>query len=113
MSTGYFNKQPASRPVVYQNLTLAGPPVLMCTAKFSNGTQQIRVLSSIPGWMSIDQTTSATGITSASVVTTAPGGLFLPAATFTGEYFAVTPGQLLTFCSTGTSSGNLSVTEMA
>ena len=113
MSTGYFNKQPASRPVVYQNLTLAAPPVLQCTAKFSNGTQQIRVLSSIAGWASIDQTTSATGITSASIVTTAPGGFFLPAATFTGEYFAVTPGQLFTFCSTGVSSGNISITEMA
>ena len=109
-----FSKQPASRPTIYQNLTSPNPTATVCSAKFSNGTQQIRVITSLAGWFSIDQSTSVTGVSSTTVATSSPGGTFIPAATFTGEYFTVTPGQLLTFCTTTAgSSGYVSVTEMA
>lgn len=114
MSIGW-DKQPSSRVNVAQNitwLTTAGPNPgpIVCTSKFSNGTQQIRVISQIAGWVSIDQSTSSTLVTSANIPAT---GMFVPASTVGGEYFAVTPGQLLTFCSTGTTTGVISVTEMA
>ena len=114
-SGGGFDKQPASRPLIYQNVTwfttggAIGPKV--CSAPFTSGTQHIRVLSSIAGWVSIDQTTSVTAVSSTTLGSTT-GGFFIPAATFTGEYFTVTPGQLLTFASTGTTTGIVSVTEM-
>jgi len=111
-SGGGFDKQPASRPLIYQNVTMPTPIQTVCSAKFSNSTQHIRVLSQISGWVSIDQSTSTTAVTSATIVTTVGAGFFIPAATFTGEYFTVTPGQLLTFCTTGLTTGVISVTEM-
>ena len=112
-SGGGFDKQPASRPVIYQNVTVVSPIQTVCSRPFSNGTQHIRVLSSVSGWVSIDQSTSTTAVTSATIITTVGAGLFIPAATFTGEYFTVTPGQLLTFCTTGVTTGIVSVTEMS
>lgn len=105
-----FDKQPASRCNIYQNLTAVSPIQTVCSAPFGKATQQIRVLSSIAGWVSIDQSTSTTIVTS----TTIPGaGFFIPASTVQGEYFTVTPGQILTFCTTGLTTGYISVTEMA
>ena len=109
-----FDKQPASRPNVYQNMFNVGgasPSTTIYSAKFAVATQQIRVISSLAGWASIDQTTSVTAVSSTTLGSTT-GGFFIPAATFTGEYFTVTPGQLLTFASTGTTTGIVSITEM-
>jgi hypothetical protein len=107
-----FDKQPASRPVVYQNITWlttgGAPGPKVCSAPFGVATQHIRVFSSISGWMSIDQSTSTTQATTGTI----PSGVFIPASTTTGEYFTVTPGQLLTFFSTGTTTGYVSITEM-
>ena len=105
-----FDKQPASRPYVYQNITAPAAGAIVCTNKFGSSTQHIRILSTLAGWVSIDQSTSATLVTSANI----PGtGMFIPASTVGGEYFTVTPGQLLTFCSTSGTSGYVCVTEMA
>ena len=120
MSSG-FDKQPASRPITYQNITYTGgasPSTTVYSAKFGVATQQVRVFSSLAGWCSIDQSTLtvATATQSAATVgsTNIPGtGMFIPASTVTGEYFTVTPGQLFTFASTSTSSGYVSITEMA
>jgi len=115
-----FDKQPASRPVIYQNLTYTGgasPSTTVYSSKFSNGTQHIRVISTLAGWCSIDQSTVAasTSVQSATVGSTniPATGMSLPASQVGGEYFIVTPGQLFTFASTSTSSGYVSVTEMA
>lgn len=109
MSTG-FDKQPSSRPVTYQNLSFAaGPAPAQSTSAFGKATQQIRVMATIAGWFSIDQP-GATTVTSNNI----PGtGVFLPASTAVAEYYMVTPGQVLTFCSTGASSGYISITEVA
>jgi len=108
-----FDKQSASRPNIYQNITWlttgGAPGPKVCSAPFSASTQQIRVFSSIAGWMSIDQSTSTTVATTGTI----PSGLFIPTSTVNGEYFIVTPGQILTFFSTGTTTGYVSVTEMA
>ena len=115
-----FDKQGASRPHIYQviqyNSASAG------TTKFGAGTQQIRVMSQVGGWGTINDTTND------SVIATSAGGVGMfitgistgyPAAVtaVTGspypEYFAVTPGQIFFFSSTTTSTGAISITEMA
>jgi hypothetical protein len=107
-----FDKQPASRANVYQNITYAGGtgggPTVVSTF-FHASTQQIRVISTLAGFVSIDQSTSATAVTSANM----PSGMIIPASTVGGEYFVVTPGQFLSYCSTSTSSAYISITEVA
>jgi hypothetical protein len=115
-----FDKQPASRPNIYQNMSNAGgasPSTTIYSSKFSAGTQHIRVISTIAGWCSIDQSTVAASTSALSATvgsTNIPAtGMAIPASTVGGEYFIVTPGQLFTFASTSTSSGYVSITEMA
>jgi hypothetical protein len=108
-----FEKQPASRANVYQNLSYvggaSGGPTVLSTF-FGKATQQIRVISSLAGWASIDQSTSSTLVSSTSIPA---AGFQIPASQVGGEYFICTPGQFLSFCSTSTSSGYISITEMA
>ncbi len=111
-----WDKQPASRPNVFQ--------VLQCNAAtifstfFKAGTQQIRVCAQINGWGSIDQTTGSIGVSSAGGTgmvitggTTSANSVNYTAPGF--EYFTVSPGQFFSFASTSTSTGAISVTEMA
>src|SRR6516225_7197617 len=106
-----FEKQPASRANIYQNITYAGGagggPTVFST-NFHPSTQHVRVISSLAGWVSIDQSTSSTIVTSGSIPA---AGMQIPASTVGGEYFVVTPGQILSYCSTSTSSGYISLTE--
>ena len=107
-----FDKQPASRPWLYQTINYAGGAgggPIVCTAPFSKSTQHIRAISQLAGYVSIDQSTSATLVTSSTI----PNGMMIPASTVGGEYFTVTPGQIFTFCSTSTSSAAITITEMA
>lgn len=109
---GGFDKQPASRPIVYRQLAYVGGAsggATVWTTGFQSGTQHVRVISSLAGYTAIEQSTSSLIISSGSL----PVGMLLPASTVGGEYFIVTPGQFLSFCSTSTSSGNLTITEMA
>ena len=108
MATG-FHKEPSSRPIIYQSILLSTPGKTNVSAPFSNGTQHIRVISQVAGYISIDQSTSATLVTSTAV----PNGIFVPASVAVAEYFIVTPGQFLTFASTGATTGAISITEMA
>ena len=107
MGTG-FGKEPSSRPIVYQSVLLSTPGKINVTAKFSPSTQHILVMSQVTGYVSIDQSTSATLVTSTAV----PNGFLISASAGTAEYFTVTPGQFLTFCTTGATTGAISVTEM-
>jgi hypothetical protein len=107
-----FDKQPASRFNKFQTLVYTGGAsggATVISTFFANSTQHIRVISSVAGYISIDQSTSSTIVTSANM----PSGALLPASTVGGEYFIVTPGQFLSYCSTSTSSANISCTEMA
>jgi hypothetical protein len=103
--SNYYGKQPSSRLNKAQTLTWTGTGTLVST-NFANETFQIRITSQLAGWIAIDNL--------GTVPTTAGGnGSYFP-ATATPEYFTVTPGQLFSFSSTTTSSGQLiSCTEMA
>jgi hypothetical protein len=68
---------------------------------FGSQTRQVRLASTLALWITIDST---------AVVTANSAAALIPANT--PEYFAVTPGQVLNFTSTSTSTGYVSLTEM-
>ena len=120
---GGYDKQAASRPITYQVLQYNSATVF--TNKFGPATQQIRVMSQIGGWGTVNDTTAGSGT---GTVASSAGGIgmiitglttgYPGAATALGgspypEYFAVTPGQVFIFSSTSTSTGACSVTEMS
>jgi len=107
---GYYGKATASRIIKAQVLAWAGTGTSQSTT-FATETNQVRVISQINGWISIDN--SGTAITTASNAFT--GGVYIAANTANGDYFTVTPGQILTFTSstTGTTGSDIvSVAEM-
>ncbi len=111
-----WDKQPASRPNVYQVLQCASATVI--STFFKAGTQQIRVCAQINGWGSVDQTTGSVGVSSSggTGMLVTGGTTSANSSVYTGggfEYFTVSPGQFFSFSSTSTSSGAISVTEMA
>ena len=99
-----FGKQTSSRILRGQALAWAGTATSDSTP-FLPGTLQIRVISQINGWVSIGTTMSTA---------TFAGGTFIAANTANGDYFTVTPGQILTFTSstTGTTGTIISCSEM-
>ncbi len=119
MASG-FDKQAASRPNIYQVLQYNSATAI--SAKFSPGTQHIRVMAQVGGWGTINNTTSETVIASSAggvgmiitgLTTGYPAGATAVAGSPYPEYFAVTPGQIFIFSSTSTSTGAITVTEMA
>src|SRR5262245_2236192 len=70
------------------------------TTPVGSQTYQIRVQSTLPIWAVVGSTTA-----------TANSGALVPANS--PEYFITTPGQVFSFISTSTSSGYVSLTEMA
>jgi hypothetical protein len=71
------------------------------TTPFGSQTRQVRITSTLALWATIDST---------AVVTANSAAALIPANV--PEYFAVTPGQVLNFISTSTSTGYVSLTEM-
>jgi hypothetical protein len=98
-----FEKQHGSRENVDQVLAYLGGGATVASNKFGTATQQIRVVTEVQGWLSIGASTT---------VTVGTNGMKI-APNVEGEYFTVTPGQLAAFNSTSTSTGYVSVTEMA
>jgi hypothetical protein len=72
------------------------------TTGFAAQTYQVRVVATLPIWLTVD---GAATVTANSSATYLPSGV--------PEYFAVTPGQVLNFISTSTSTGYVSITEMS
>ena len=112
----YWQKQPGSRPITYQVLQYASATIW--STKFGPNINQIRVASQIGGWGTVNNTTAD------SVVPTSGGGVgmiinglstgaTLSAGNAQPEYFDVSAGQIFMFSSTSTSTGAVSVTEMA
>lgn len=99
-----FEKQHSSRPIKYQVLAYTGSASVPST-NFSSETFQIRVVSDIAGWFVIGD---GTGVSA-----TAQSGSAKINAGTDEEFWTVTPGQMCAFNSTSTSSGCVSVTEMA
>jgi hypothetical protein len=98
-----FEKQHGSRENIDQVLAYLGGGATVASNKFGTATQQIRVVSEIQGWLSIGSSTT---------VTVGSNGMKI-APNVNGEYFTTTPGQIAAFNSTSTSTGCVSVTEMA
>jgi len=100
-------KQSSSKPVRYQVLQYNSATCF--SSSFATGVQQIRVMSQLAGWGTINQSTAD------SIIASSAGGVgfVVPAATSGGEYFTVQPGQIFVFSSTSTSTGACSVTEMS
>ncbi len=103
----YQFKQSSSKPVRYQVLQYNSATTF--STSFGAGVQQIRVISQLAGWGTINQSTAD------SIIASSAGGvgLIIPAAASGGEYFTVQQGQIFTFSSTSTSTGACSVTEMS
>lgn len=107
---GYIDKAPASRINKAQTLAWTGSGTSVTTS-FQNEIFHVRVISQIAGWIAIEPFATAGTVMSTS---TFVGGTYIAANTANGDYFAASPGQVLTFTSTTTSSGNntISVSEM-
>lgn len=106
---GYVDKAPASRINKAQTLAWAGTGTVASTS-FQAQISHVRIISQINGWIAIEPAATAGTVMSTS---TFVGGTFIAANTANGDYFAVTQGEVLTFTSTTTSSGNIiSVSEM-
>jgi hypothetical protein len=72
------------------------------TTPFGSQTRQVRLASTLALCVTLDST---------AVVTANNASALVPANV--PEYFAVTPGQVLNFISTSTSTGYVSLTEMS
>jgi hypothetical protein len=99
----FWKAQPSSklgRSIVTQVATVQ-TNASVTTTNFGSQTYQVRIVSSLPIWATIDTTATVTAQSSAT---------WIPANT--PEYFAVTHGQHLNFISTSTSTGYVVLTEM-
>ena len=100
---GFYSKQPASRlgRSIVTQIATAQTNATLFTTPFSSQTRQIRISSTLSLWATIDSTAVVTANSSAS---------FIPANV--PEYFTVSPGQVLNFISTSTSTGYVVCAEM-
>ena len=99
----FQNVQPASklgRSIVTQIAT-AQTNATQFTTPFGSQTRQVRINSTLALWIILDSTAVVTANSASALVS--PN---VP------EYFAVTPGQVLNFISTSTSTGYVVLTEM-
>ena len=106
----YLPKTSSSRLNVTQILNWTGTGVAKSSA-FASETFQIRVIAQTAGYIGVVNTTAE-----AQTPTTAAGsGMFVAANTASGDYLTVTPGQILCYASTTTSTGSpiVSVAEFA
>ena len=98
-----YEKQHSSRQNITQVLAFLGSGATVASTNFGPSTQQVRVVSEVQGWISIGASTTVTVGTNGSKI----------AANVDAEFWTVTPGQLAAFNSTSTSTGFISITEMA
>lgn len=100
----YWNKQTASRlgRSIVTQIATAQTNATQFTTPFGSQTYQVRINSTLALWVTIDSTAVVTANSSAALV---PANI--------PEYFTVTPGQVLNFISTSTSTGYVSLTEMS
>lgn len=101
-----FGKAPSSRIIGAQIVQWPGSGTVVST-NFGSQTYQVRVISQINGYISVD------GSSTIISTSTFAGGTFIAANTASGDYWTCLPGQFLSFTSTTTSSGGfVSVSEM-
>ena len=102
--SNFGNLQPASRlgRSIVTAVATAQTNASQTTTNFGSQTRQVRIVSTLAIWATVDTTATVTANSSAT---------YLP-ANAPPEYFAVTPGQVLNFISTSTSTGYVVLTEM-
>jgi hypothetical protein len=100
----FVSKIPSSRLIKGQVVAWTGTGTAVST-NFTNQTFQVRVATPVNGWMAIDNL--------GTVPTTAGSAGTWIAANVVGETFTCTPGEIFSFASTSTSSGSVSLTELA
>ena len=105
----FFEKQRSSKPIVFQALAYGGNATSVPSTNFSAQTFQIRVESEVQGWLVFGPGTTSGTTLSATVASSS----VKIAANVAGEYFQVTPGTMVAFNSTSTSTGFCSIVEMA
>ena len=100
----FWKAQPASKlgRSIVTAIATAQTNASQTTTNFGSQTYQVRIVSTLPIWATIDTTATVTANSSAT---------YLPANL--PEYFAVTRGQQLNFISTSTSTGYVVLTEIA
>jgi hypothetical protein len=97
----YLERHHSSRILNSLATAITSGTVSQAPAVFGQQTRQIRVSSTLPTWIKYGD----------GAQTAAAGDTWLPANVV--DYFTVTPGQTFAFLSTSTSSGYVSITEMA
>jgi hypothetical protein len=95
---GYYPKAHASRLGTAQVLNYTGNQSAVTTNTFGSETFQCRIASPIAGYYRVDASNAAVGDS------------WLPANWV--EVVQCTPGQTLSWISTSTSTGNITVTEL-
>ena len=95
--SNFYGKQLSSRPVRLQELDYAGSGTQVTTNLLSQ-TYQVRIATDVRGYVAFGSTAPTT--TSRDTTT-------VEMFANTSEYFTVTPGQVLSFSSSSTSSGSI------
>lgn len=97
----FWAKEPSSRPgcSIVTAIATAAVNASQTTTPLGWQTRQVRIASNLAIWVTVGLTTA-----------TANSDTYLPANWV--DYFTVTPGQFVSFCSTSTSTGWISLTEM-
>jgi hypothetical protein len=99
--SNFWSKSPSSRWIRDNNISIPGDGASHPSTTFANSTQQIRVASTISGWLQVDGSGTAVANTS----------MYLPANVV--DYLTVTSGQLCAFLSTSSATGTCAISEMA
>jgi hypothetical protein len=102
--TNFVSKQPSSYPTKYQKLSYNAATAF--STNFGAGVNQIRVATQLAGWGTVNQSTAD------SIIASSAGGTGMIIPSGVEVYLTLRPGQLFTFSSTSTSSGDCTVTEM-
>jgi hypothetical protein len=99
----YGNLQPVSRlgRSIVTQIATAQTNATQSTTPFGSQTQHARLVSTLALWATIDST---------AVVTANSAAALIPANV--PEYFGCSPGQVLNFISTSTSTGYVTLTEV-
>jgi hypothetical protein len=100
--SNFFDKAPASRlgRAIVTNLATAQVNASQTSTAMSAQTRQIRYVSNLATWVNVGSTTA-----------TAQSDTFVPANTV--EHWICTPGQVVSFLSSSTSTGWVCITQMS
>jgi hypothetical protein len=96
----FWAKAPSSRMgrSICTNIATAAVNVSQTTTNLGSQTRQCRISSNLALWINVGGTTA-----------TANSDTYLPASTV--EYFQTSPGEVVSFISTTTATGTVSITE--